>query len=370
VQVRRARPRRPASRRSPCSTPSGRGLRPGHRWPPCSPTRPSRSCSTRAARTSRCCAASGVAEPTNIFRHPGGAGFAGLPRPARLRARLLNEIPRRRLRKSRASRSGIRGRSARRGRLRAPRTCCTSCSCHPGLQERLDAIGPAAVGDRGVPVPRGHPRPIATPDVFFEKSPGSAGWSGHRAVARELVVWREEAARQADPPRLERPAGRDARGDREAPAEVRRAPHADPRPARGDAAPPRRRDHRRGRARARAPADPLRATSAPRSPRRRTRRSSRSPRRSCAPVRSRTTSPTSSWPPARTCSASCSRFATTRRCPDVRTLQGWRRELIGDEIVALLTGDLALAMGPRPQDRGPRARRGRHRLTRRYFGGV
>lgn len=32
--------------------------------------------------------------------------------------------------------------------------------------------------------------------------------------------------------------------------------------------------------------------------------------------------------------------------PDVRTLQGWRRELIGDEIVALLTGELALAMGP------------------------
>lgn len=32
--------------------------------------------------------------------------------------------------------------------------------------------------------------------------------------------------------------------------------------------------------------------------------------------------------------------------PDVRTLQGWRRELIGDEIVALLAGDLALAMGP------------------------
>ncbi len=32
--------------------------------------------------------------------------------------------------------------------------------------------------------------------------------------------------------------------------------------------------------------------------------------------------------------------------PEVRTLQGWRRELIGDELLALLTGDLALAMGP------------------------
>lgn len=32
--------------------------------------------------------------------------------------------------------------------------------------------------------------------------------------------------------------------------------------------------------------------------------------------------------------------------PEVRTLQGWRRELIGAELVALLNGDLALAMGP------------------------
>ena len=32
--------------------------------------------------------------------------------------------------------------------------------------------------------------------------------------------------------------------------------------------------------------------------------------------------------------------------PDVRTLQGWRRELIGEELLALLRGELALAMGP------------------------
>ena len=32
--------------------------------------------------------------------------------------------------------------------------------------------------------------------------------------------------------------------------------------------------------------------------------------------------------------------------PEVRTLRGWRRELIGDELLALLHGDLALAMGP------------------------
>ena len=32
--------------------------------------------------------------------------------------------------------------------------------------------------------------------------------------------------------------------------------------------------------------------------------------------------------------------------PDVRTLGGWRRELIGDELLSLLRGDVALAMGP------------------------
>ncbi len=32
--------------------------------------------------------------------------------------------------------------------------------------------------------------------------------------------------------------------------------------------------------------------------------------------------------------------------PEVRTLHGWRRELIGDELIALLRGDLALAMDP------------------------
>lgn len=35
-----------------------------------------------------------------------------------------------------------------------------------------------------------------------------------------------------------------------------------------------------------------------------------------------------------------------RPLPEVRTLQGWRRELIGDELLSLLAGDLALAMGP------------------------
>jgi ribonuclease D len=35
--------------------------------------------------------------------------------------------------------------------------------------------------------------------------------------------------------------------------------------------------------------------------------------------------------------------------PDVRTLQGWRRELIGAELLALLAGDLKLRVGPQRQ---------------------
>jgi ribonuclease D len=31
--------------------------------------------------------------------------------------------------------------------------------------------------------------------------------------------------------------------------------------------------------------------------------------------------------------------------PEVRTLQGWRRELVGEELDGLLRGDLSLAVG-------------------------
>jgi ribonuclease D len=31
--------------------------------------------------------------------------------------------------------------------------------------------------------------------------------------------------------------------------------------------------------------------------------------------------------------------------PEVRTLQGWRRELVGAELIALLNGDLTLGIG-------------------------
>ena len=43
---------------------------------------------------------------------------------------------------------------------------------------------------------------------------------------------------------------------------------------------------------------------------------------------------------------SCSRCATAAPPPDVRTLQGWRREVVGDELLELLDGRRSLTVGP------------------------
>ena len=48
--------------------------------------------------------------------------------------------------------------------------------------------------------------------------------------------------------------------------------------------------------------------------------------------------------------ADLQRIVTARRDgapePDVRTLQGWRRELVGDELLELLAGRRSLRVGP------------------------
>ena len=41
--------------------------------------------------------------------------------------------------------------------------------------------------------------------------------------------------------------------------------------------------------------------------------------------------------------------------PDVRTLQGWRREVVGDELLELLDGPPLADDRPRPPRRGQRA---------------
>ena len=79
----RGRDRRRRARRGP--RPADRGVRPGAARRPARRPRRSRSSCTPGARTSRCCAASGRTELTNIFDTQVAAGFAGPARPARLR---------------------------------------------------------------------------------------------------------------------------------------------------------------------------------------------------------------------------------------------------------------------------------------------
>ena len=152
------------------------------------------------------------------------------------------------------------------------------------------------------------------PDVIFARLPRVNSLDPKlRAIARELVVWREEAARTQDRPiptvlsdaalievAKRRPSAigqlEQIRGINE--PTLRRRGARSSRPSHGAAS---------GR---RSPSK----VSARRSRARSTHRSSRSPRRSCARARWSASSPTSSSPRARTCRRSCSRHATADRC--------------------------------------------------------
>ena len=205
------------------------------------------------------------------------------------------------------------------------------------------------------------------PDVLLAKLPRAGGMEpGVRAVARELVVWREEAAREADKPvstvlqdaalvevakRRPRSVERlaDIRGlhdgtlrrrGKEIVAAVERGRELPPivmeseRPAHPE------------------PEDaPLIALAE-------------------ALVRTRALENDLAYE-LMAARADLQRIVVAVRdgapLPDVRTLQGWRRDLIGEELLSLLAGDLGLAMGPDrrievvPRGAGP---------VGGYFGGV
>ena len=184
------------------------------------------------------------------------------------------------------------------------------------------------------------------PDALFARLP-RVNWldPAQRAVARELVAWRERtrAATPTGPPRASCRTPRSSRSPSAAPQ--RRAPRADPRPERGHPAPPRQGHPRRRRARPRAAADPgrRRARGAPRSRRRAADRAGRGARarprhRGGAGLRA----DRGQGRPA----AHRHRGAHGRRRADVRTLQGWRREVVGEELLELLRGRRALSVGP------------------------
>ena len=126
------------------------------------------------------------------------------------------------------------------------------------LQKRLGEPRPPRVGARGVPRAGGRLRRARRRHRLRPPPAHQRAGRQVRAVARELVAWREETARERGPPRLHRAQRRGARRDRPAQARRPQGALADPRRERGDAAPPRRRAPRRGRPRPRAAADPAR----------------------------------------------------------------------------------------------------------------
>ncbi len=213
------------------------------------------------------------------------------------------------------------------------------------LQERLDAMGRlqwAAEECRFLE----DIRDDRDPDVLFEKLPRVGGLEpAVRAVARELVVWREEAARQADRPvssvlqdatlveiakRRPKSAERltQIRGLHEGTLR-RRGAEIIAAVERGREQPPIPSGYERPAQP--APEDaPLIALAE-------------------ALVRTRALENDLAYE-LMAARADLQRIVLAVRdgteLPEVRTLQGWRRELIGDELLALLGGDLALAMGP------------------------
>ena len=185
------------------------------------------------------------------------------------------------------------------------------------------------------------------PDAIFDRLPRVNSLDpAQRAVARELVEWREDTAREADRPVPS------VLADAALVEIAKRRPQTLERLAqiRGlNEGTLRRRGHailaavERGREREPIPVDGVRPPP-PDAERRAAHRAGRGARarpRGGGRARLRAASPR-----APTCSGSSPRCATGRSEPDVRTLQGWRRELVGDELLELLPGAARCASGP------------------------
>ena len=275
-------------------------------------------------------------------------GFAGLRAQLGYEA-LLRELHRRPAAQDRELHALGRAAAQRRaGRATRARTSCTCSQLADALQERLDARGRLGVGARGVPR-RSRTSPTSATSTRSSRGCRASTRStpAQRAVARELVEWREGVAARRRPAGAERPARRGARRDRQAPAAEPRAARADPRAERGHAAPPRAsRSSPPSSAAASATPIPVggRAPPAARCGRRAADRAGRGAR--ARPRAPRPSWPTSCSPRARTCSGSSPRVREGSPEPEVRTLQGWRRELVGDELLELLAGRRSLRVGP------------------------
>ncbi len=283
-------------------------------------------------------------ELVNIFDTQVAAGFAGLRAQLGYEP-LLNEILGIKLRKS-ASFTKWDARPLSEEQLSYAREDVLHIlQLSAQLQDRLEAMGRLQWATEECVFLEGI-RDDRDADTIFEKLPRVGGLEPPvRAVARELVVWREEAAREADKPvstvlqdatlveiakRRPKSAERltQIRGLHEGTLR-RRGADIIAAVERGRARPPIPSSYERPAQP--APEDaPLIALAE-------------------ALVRTRALENDLAYE-LMAARADLQRIVLAVRdgqpLPEVRTLQGWRRELIGDELVALLNGDLALAMGP------------------------
>ena len=211
--------------------------------------------------------------------------------------------------------------------------------------ERLRA---PAVGARGVPRARESQRRARRADAIFARLPRIRNLSAvSQAVARELVAWRERTAAREGPHRAERARRRGAGRDRQAPPRLDARAGADPRRRPGQPAPQRRRAAGGGPRR-------RRTADGPQIPLERLARGG-FPDPADAPlvalcealVRARAREADLAYEliAARAdLQAVVAAVRTGAPEPDVRTLRGWRRELVGAELLELLDGRLSLSV--------------------------
>ena len=157
-------------------------------------------------------------------------------------------------RRRRASPAGTRGPSPPSSSRTPARTSCTCSTSRPSSSGDCPRAG-ALQWAREECEPLAASSDERDPRAIFARLPRIASLNASaRAVALELVEWREAHGRAAEPAGAERARRRGADGARQAQTLLARRAHADPRDRRGGAGTPGRAAARGRRARARAPA--------------------------------------------------------------------------------------------------------------------
>ena len=297
----------------------------------------------RAARTSRSCAAPGARRSRTCSTRRSRPASPGFSAQAGYTG-LLHDVLKIRLAKS-ASFTRWDARPLTPEQLRYAREDVEHLlPLADELQRRLSRARAAGVGARGVPRDRGGDRRarargrLAAAAADLRARPARA-----RAGARARRLARAHRGRRGPPGRLRR-ARPDAGRARQARAVEREGAGPDPRRGAGRRPPPRARHPRRRRARPRRArrSGSTRATGSRPTPS--TGRRSRSPRRWCGRA------PQEAGLAYELIAARADLapiVVAARRSqpePDVRTLRGWRRELVGDELLELLAGNRSLGV--------------------------